>query len=105
MSVTDSLDEQCDRFYDNHFMRSQQGFSYSNCKRFFKKSWLSVAAIGFLCVYTPIRAYALRNIWYYKEELQHEGGDVASDVTEEEDIANATNKQKNNQISAETHNE
>ena len=25
MSVTDSLDEQCDRFYDNHFMQSQQG--------------------------------------------------------------------------------
>ena len=79
-------------------MQSQEGFSYDDCKRFFKKSWLSVAAIGFVCVYTPIRAYALRNIYYYKKELQYEGGDVASDVTEEENIQSATNKPKSNQV-------
>ena len=56
-------------------------------------------------MYTPIRAYALRNIWYYKEELQHEGGDEASDVTEEEDKAIATNKQRSNQIAADTQNQ
>ena len=39
--------------------------------------------------------------YYYRKELKYEGGDVASDVTEEEEIQTATHKPKPNQVSGE----
>ena len=74
MATSDDLTNQCDRWYSDSDLGVdlESILSQHNCKRFFKKGWLSVAAIGFVCVYTPIRAYALRNIYYFKEELKHE---------------------------------
>ena len=74
MATTDELLESCDRWYSNTDISIdlEAIIPQDDCKKFFKKSWLSAAAIGFVCVYTPIRAYALRNIYFFKEELKHE---------------------------------
>ena len=75
-------------------MNLEQYIPFVDCQRFFKKGWLISAAIGFICVYTPIRAYALRNIYCYKEELKHDT-EAASDVTDEMEKAG---KIKSNKI-------
>ena len=74
MAASDDLTNQCDRFYTSPDLDFdlETIVTLHDCRRFFKTSWLSLAGIGFICVYTPIRAYALRNIYYFKEELKHQ---------------------------------
>ena len=71
---SDEIKRQCDRWYqDDHLSSFLERLAPADeCVNYARKGGLSAAAILWLCVYTPIRLYALRNIYYFKEELKHE---------------------------------
>ena len=93
MTASDEIDRICERLQADEEFNFHSLFGNS-CVSFIRKTGLGAAAVIFICVYTPIRVYAFRNMYYWREELKHEL-EQASDVTDE------LEKAKSNQIRSE----
>ena len=81
-AVSDGIERECERWYESEDINVGAFVPEDKCVPWVRRTGLSAGAVFILCIYVPIRGYALRNIYHFKEELKHEA-DVASDITDE----------------------